>query len=150
MMPKSSLSIKILTVGIFAALAVIMVTSPLALTMGDNTAFARSDDKGNDADQGISEEQYTEQDAQCVSGESIVLSCNNIAFKDQSNEGNSALGQKGGDGRGDSNDADQDTSQGQYTEQDAQCVSGEEAIVSCNNAEFQDQVNSGKRVLAQD
>ncbi len=128
-----------------------MLTGPLALNMGDNDAFAKSNHKENDADQGISQGQFTEQDSQCVSGDSIVLSCNNIAFKDQSNEGNSALAQKGGDGEGrGSNDADQGISQEQHTDQDAQCVSGEDATVSCNNAEFQAEVNSGKLALAQD
>ncbi len=151
-MPNSSLNKKTLTVGIFAALAVIMVTGQLAPTMGDSTAFAKSKDKGNEADQGISQEQSSEQNAQCVSGESIELSCNNLSSKDQSNEGNIASGQQGGDGEGGKggNDADQGISQEQSSEQNAQCVSGEEAIVSCNNAEFQNLVNSGNNALAQD
>jgi hypothetical protein len=141
---------KILTLtGIFAVFAVAMVTGPLALNMGDNTAFAKSNHKDNDADQSTEQGQYSDQNSQCVSGESIVLSCNNLSLKEQANDGNSASGQQGGD-RGSSNDADQSTEQEQDSDQNAQCVSGEDAIVSCNNAEFQNLVNSGNRALAQD
>ena len=150
---KANSSIKILTLmGIFAVFAVSMVTSPLTPTMGDNTAFAKPSHNDNHADQSTEQGQYSDQNAQCVSGESIVLSCNNLSFKDQSNDGNSASGQqgRGGSGGSTSNDGDQSTEQGQSSEQEAQCVSGEEAIVSCNNAEFQKMVNSGNRALAQD
>ncbi len=204
---KDSNNKRILTLtGLFAVFAVTMVTGPLALSMGDNTAFAKSNHKDNDADQSTEQGQYSDQNSQCVSGESIVLSCNNIALKEQANDGNSASGQQGRDGGsgssngadkrteqeqksrqnsqcvsgesielscnnlslkeqandgnsasgqqgrdgGSGNDADQSTEQEQSSEQDAQCVSGEEAIVSCNNAEFQNLVNSGNRALAQD
>ena len=148
---KANNNTKILTlIGIFAVFAVTMVTGPLALSLGDNTAFAKSNNKDNDADQGIEQEQSSDQDAQCVSGESIVLSCNNLSAKAMANEGNNAAGQQGGDGKGGSGDADQSTEQEQFSDQDAQCVSGEEAIVSCNNAEFQALVNSGNQALAQD
>ncbi len=147
---KDSNNKRILTLtGLFAVFAVTMVTGPLALSMGDNTAFAKSNHKDNDADQSTEQGQYSDQNSQCVSGESIVLSCNNIALKEQANDGHSASGQQGRDG-GSGNDADQSTEQEQSSEQDAQCVSGEEAIVSCNNAEFQNLVNSGNRALAQD
>ncbi len=145
-MHNSSLNKKTLTIGIFAALAVIMVTGQLAPTMGDSTAFAKSKDKGsNEADQGISQEQSSEQNAQCVSGESIELSCNNLSSKDQSNEGNIASGQQGGDGEGGkgSNEADQGISQEQSSEQNAQCVSGESIELSCNNLSSKDQSNEG-------
>jgi succinate dehydrogenase/fumarate reductase-like Fe-S protein len=196
---------KILTLtGIFAVFAVAMVTGPLALNMGDNTAFAKSNHKDNDADQSTEQGQYSDQNSQCVSGESIVLSCNNLSLKEQANDGHHASGQQGGDrgssndadqsteqeqksrqnsqcvsgesivlscnnlslkeqandgnsasgqqggDRGSSNDADQSTEQEQDSDQNAQCVSGEDAIVSCNNAEFQNLVNSGNRALAQD
>jgi hypothetical protein len=47
------------------------------------------------------------------------------------------------------NSATQGINQGQSNTQNAQCVSGKDAIVSCNNAEFQNQVNSGSNVLSQ-
>ncbi len=194
---------KTLTViGLFALFTVAMTTGPLAQTMSDNTAYAKSKPTGgnDEAEQGISERQSSEQNAQCVAGGSIALSCNNQGAQGQSNEGDSSLGQKGGDGdssadqsgeqgqsseqnaqcvaggsialscnnqgaQGQSNEgdsslgqkggdgdssADQSGEQGQSSEQNAQCVSGEETIVSCNNAEFQEQVNSGNRVLGRD
>ena len=215
---KANNNTKILSlIGIFTVFAVTMVTGPMALSMGDNTAFAKSGNKDNDADQGIEQEQSSDQNAQCVSGESIVASCNNLSAKamanegnnaagqqgggdedgggpgdedgggpgghaDQgieqeqnsrqnaqcvsgesivascnnlsakamANEGNNAAGQQGGDGEGGSSDADQGIEQEQSSDQDAQCVSGEDAIVSCNNAEFQALVNSGNQALAQD
>ncbi len=48
-----------------------------------------------------------------------------------------------------SNSADQGISQGQSSDQRSQCVSGEDAIVSCDNVAFQNLVNSGKNVLGQ-
>ena len=48
------------------------------------------------------------------------------------------------------NDSDQEIDQGQSSRQNAQCVSGEDAIVSCNNLSFQDQFNSGENALGQD
>ena len=39
--------------------------------------------------------------------------------------------------------------QSQTSNQNAQCVSGKDAIVSCNNENFQNQVNSGNNALAQ-
>jgi hypothetical protein len=148
---KANNNTKILTLtGIFALFAVTMVTGPLALSMGDNSAFAKSNHKDNEADQSTGQGQNSRQNTQCVSGESIVLSCNNLSAKAMANEGNSAAGQQGGDGEGGSGDADQSTGQGQSSDQNAQCVSGEEAIVSCNNAEFQALVNSGNKALAQD
>jgi hypothetical protein len=148
---KANNNTKILSlIGIFTVFAVTMVTGPIALSMGDNTAFAKSGHKDNDADQGIEQEQNSRQNSQCVSGESIVLSCNNLSAKAMANEGNNAAGQQGGDGEGGSGDADQGIEQEQSSDQDAQCVSGEDAIVSCNNAEFQALVNSGNQALAQD
>ena len=38
----------------------------------------------------------------------------------------------------------------QDNKQHAQCVSGEDAIVSCNNLSFQEQINSGNNALGQD
>ncbi|MBA3976714.1 MAG: hypothetical protein H0X50_00780 [Nitrosopumilus sp.] len=137
---------KTLAIGITAALTIFMITGPLAQTLGDNTAFAKSKDKGNESDQDRSGKQSSEQESMCVNGESIALSCNNLSAQDQSNDGHSASGQQNG-GKGDS-DGDQNNKQEQDSKQDSLCVSGEEAIVSCNNVEFQNLVNSGNSAIA--
>ena len=106
--------------------------------------------KGNDGDQDIEQEQENKQNSQCVAGGSIAASCNNLSFQDQDNEGNNAAAQDGGDNKkGKGNDGDQDIEQEQENRQNAQCVSGEDAIVSCNNLSFQDQDNEGNNALGQ-
>ena len=107
--------------------------------------------KGNDGDQDIEQEQENKQNSQCVAGDSVAASCNNLSFQDQDNEGNNAAAQEGGDNKkGKGNDGDQDTEQDQENEQNAQCVSGEDAIVSCNQVSVQDQFNEGSNALGQD
>jgi hypothetical protein len=108
--------------------------------------------KGNDSDQEIKQEQEGKQNSQCVAGGSIAASCNNLSFQDQDNDGNNAAGQQnGGDNKkGKGNDGGQDIGQDQDNKQNAQCVSGEDAIVSCNNLSFQEQINSGNNALGQD
>ena len=108
--------------------------------------------KGNDGDQDIEQEQENKQNSQCVAGGSIAASCNNLSFQDQDNEGNNAAGQQnGGDNKkGKGNNGEQEIEQDQDNKQNAQCVSGEDAIVSCNNLSFQEQVNSGNNALGQD
>ncbi len=49
---------------------------------------------GNDASQSINQLQVSEQNAQCVSGTFTLLSCNNVGFQFQNNDGNLALGQQ--------------------------------------------------------
>ncbi|MDQ2684697.1 MAG: hypothetical protein M3Y25_02500 [Thermoproteota archaeon] len=120
---------------------------------GNNAAGQQnSKGKGNDGEQEIEQEQDNEQNNQCVAGDSIGLSCNNLSFQDQDNEGNNAAGQQNGDdNKGKKgNDGEQEIEQEQENEQNAQCVSGEEAIVSCNNLSFQDQFNEGSNALGQD
>ena len=147
---KANYNTKIITLtGIFALFALTMVTGPLALNMGDNIAFAKSNHKDNDADQSTEQGQYSDQNSQCVSGESIVLSCNNLAYKEQANEGNSASGQQGGGGDDGSNDADQSTEQGQKSRQNSQCVSGESIVLSCNNLAYKEQANEGNSASGQ-
>jgi hypothetical protein len=107
---------------------------------------------GNDADQGIGQSQSSKQNSQCVSGGSLGNSCNNVSVQNQDNDGNNAAAQDGGNckkGKG-GNDANQGIGQDQDSEQNSQCVSGEDATVSCNNVSFQNQVNSGNNALAQD
>ena len=82
----------------------------------------------------------------------IDASCNNIGAQNQANTGNSAAAQHGGSGgsNGDGkNSAGQGITQGQSSDQRSQCVSGEDAIVSCDNVAFQNMVNSGKNALGQ-
>jgi len=63
--------------------------------------------------------------------------CNNY-FKKHNNNNNS----KG-------NNANQGIGQSQSSNQNSQCVSGKDAMVSCNNVQFQNQVNSGNNALSQ-
>ncbi|HKO65029.1 MAG TPA: hypothetical protein VJU13_07485 [Candidatus Nitrosocosmicus sp.] len=120
-----------------------------------NNAAAQSggdddyDDDGNNSNQGIGQSQSSRQNSQCVAGGSLGNSCNNVSFQNQENSGNNAAAQSGGDDD-DGNNSNQGIGQDQSNEQNAQCVSGEDAIVSCNNVSFQNQVNSGFNVLGQD
>ncbi len=107
------------------------------------------DDDGNNSNQGIGQSQSSRQNSQCVAGGSLGNSCNNISFQNQGNSGSNAAGQQGG-GDDDGNNSNQGIGQNQDSEQNAQCVSGKDAIVSCNNVSFQNQVNSGYNVLGQD
>ena len=50
---------------------------------------------------------------------------------------------------GKSNDAEQENEQGQASEQNAQCVSGEVTFASCNNVDIQLQEQLGKLALGQ-
>ena len=121
---------------------------------GNNAAAQRGgdddDDGGNNSNQGIGQSQSSRQNSQCVAG-SLGNSCNNVSFQNQENSGNNAAAQRGGDDDDDGgNNSNQGIGQDQNNEQNAQCVSGEDAIVSCNNVSFQNQVNSGFNVLGQD
>ncbi|HKR72749.1 MAG TPA: hypothetical protein VJR94_01415, partial [Candidatus Nitrosocosmicus sp.] len=100
--------------------------------------------------QGIGQSQSSRQNSQCVAGGSLGNSCNNISLQNQENSGNNAAAQNGGDDDDDGNRSNQGIGQNQDNEQNAQCVSGEDAIVSCDNVSFQNQINSGKNALAQD
>jgi hypothetical protein len=117
---------------------------------GNNAAAQRGgdDDDGNNSNQGIGQSQSSRQNSQCVSGGDTSDSCNNISFQNQENSGNNAAAQRGGDDDG--NNSNQGIGQDQDSEQNSQCVSGEDATVSCNNVSFQNQVNSGFNVLGQD
>lgn len=65
------------------------------ITAGDNMAFAtKKHGKHNHADQAIGQSQFSRQAAQCVSGDITLISCNNLGFQFQNNEGNLALGQQ--------------------------------------------------------
>jgi hypothetical protein len=110
-----------------------------------------NDSNGNSSNQGIGQSQSSRQNSQCVSGGDTNDSCNNISLQNQENSGNNAAAQNGGDDDDDDgNSSNQGIGQNQDNEQNAQCVSGEDAIVSCDNVSFQNQVNSGNNALAQD
>jgi cell division protein FtsL len=64
------------------------------VAIGDNTDAFATKKKGNDAEQEIEQGQASEQNAQCVSGDITAISCNNLGFQFQTNEGNLALGQR--------------------------------------------------------
>jgi hypothetical protein len=49
--------------------------------------------KHNDAEQEIEQDQDSEQNAQCVSGEFTIASCNNVGIQLQEQLGDIALGQ---------------------------------------------------------
>src|SRR5918994_7383321 len=118
---------------------------------GNNAAGQQNGNgKGNDGDQDIEQEQENNQNSQCVAGDSVAASCNQLSVQDQDNEGNNAAAQDGGDNnKGKGNDGDQDIEQEQENKQNAQCVSGEDAIVSCNQLSVQDQDNEGSNTLGQ-
>jgi hypothetical protein len=114
---------------------------------------------GNSADPAISQAQSNVQNVKCeIKGffGSIDGSCFNANNQNLANKGNIALAQDGGDG--DANDgnvgnggnsADPAISQAQSNVQNVQCVSGKDAIVSCNNSSFQNQINEGNVALGQ-
>ncbi len=120
-------------------------------TIDDDDDNDNDDDNGNRSNQGIGQSQSSRQNSQCVSGGDTNDSCNNISLQNQENSGNNAAAQNGGDDDDDNgNRSNQGIGQNQDNEQNAQCVSGEDAIVSCDNVSFQNQINSGKNALAQD
>lgn len=78
-------------IGMFAMfIAAALISS--VVTFGDNMAFATK--KHNDAEQEIEQEQESEQNAQCVSGEITFASCNNVGIQLQEQLGDLALGQQ--------------------------------------------------------
>ncbi len=79
-------------VGIFAMMFIAAALIGSVITFGDNMAFATK--KHNDAEQEIEQEQASEQNAQCVSGDFSLLCENNLGFMFQNNDGNLALGQR--------------------------------------------------------
>jgi hypothetical protein len=138
---------------ILAVVVVVTFALFLSPTLAVNDVMANDKkNKGNDSDQDIDQDQESKQNAQCVSGEDVAASCNQLSVQDQDNDGNNAAGQQNGgdDKKGKGNDGDQDIDQDQESKQNAQCVSGEDAIVSCNNLSFQEQINSGNNALGQD
>jgi len=79
-------------IGIFAVMFIAAALIGSVLTIGDNIAFATK--KHNDAEQEIEQDQDSEQNAQCVSGEFTLASCNNVGIQLQEQLGDLALGQQ--------------------------------------------------------
>jgi len=79
-------------VGIFAMMFIAAALIGSVVTFGDNMAFATK--KHNDAEQEIEQEQDSEQNAQCVSGDFSLLCGNNLGLMFQDNDGNLALAQR--------------------------------------------------------
>ncbi|ALI34307.1 hypothetical protein NMY3_00093 [Candidatus Nitrosocosmicus oleophilus] len=79
-------------IGIFAVMFIAADLIGSVLTIGDNIAFATK--KHNDAEQEIEQDQDSEQNAQCVSGEITFASCNNVGIQLQEQLGDLALGQQ--------------------------------------------------------
>ncbi len=79
-------------IGIFAIMFIAAALVGSVVTFGDNMAFATG--KSNDAEQEIEQEQESEQNAQCVSGEITFASCNNVGIQLQEQLGDLALGQQ--------------------------------------------------------
>ena len=103
---------------------------------------------GNTANQAIGQSQSSNQNSGVVSGGNTAGSGNNVNDQNQKNTGNNAAAQSGGSGSG-GNKANQGIGQSQSSNQNSQCVSGKDAIVSCDNENFQNQVNSGNNALGQ-
>jgi ABC-type glucose/galactose transport system permease subunit len=79
-------------IGIFAMIFIATALIGSVVAFGDNMAFATG--KSNNAEQEIEQEQESEQNAQCVSGEITFASCNNIGIQLQEQLGDLALGQQ--------------------------------------------------------
>jgi len=79
-------------IGIFAVMFIAAALIGSVLTIGDNIAFATK--KHNDAEQEIEQDQDSEQNAQCVSGEITFASCNNVGIQLKEQLGDLALGQQ--------------------------------------------------------
>ena len=126
------------SVAIVVALA--LLASPIVAV---DDAFATK--KKNKAKQSIDQSQSSAQNAQCASGGTTFLSCNNVSFQHQFNSGNNALAQAGQGG----NSAEQSISQSQSSGQNSQVVSGGDTIGSGNNVNVQSQTNTGSNAAAQ-
>jgi DUF4097 and DUF4098 domain-containing protein YvlB len=80
-------------IGTVAMMSIAAALIDSVIAFGDgNMAFATKN--SNDVEQWIEQDQDSEQNAECVSGEITFASCNNIGFMFQHNEGNMALGQQ--------------------------------------------------------
>ena len=137
---------KLIVASIAIVVALALIASPI-VAMDD--AFAtKKKNKGNVAEQSISQSQASVQNALCASGGTTFLSCNNVSFQNQKNTGNNALAQNDDD-ENDGNSAKQSISQSQSSSQNSHVVSGGDTIGSGNNINVQNQENSGNNAAAQ-
>ena len=119
--------------GVITALSCNNISSQTQNNTGNNALAQQGGNgkySGNSAEQGIGQSQSSNQNTQCVAGGSLGNSCNNTSVQSQTNSGNNAAAQSGGNGKGSGNSAEQGIGQSQSSNQNAQCVSGEDAIVS--------------------
>jgi len=79
-------------IGIVAMMFIAAALIGSVVTFGDNMAYATK--KHNDAEQEIEQDQDSEQNAQCVSGEITFASCNNVGIQLKEQLGDLALGQQ--------------------------------------------------------
>ena len=79
-------------IGIFAMMFIATALIGSVVAFGDNMAFATG--KSNNAEQEIEQEQESEQNAQCISGDFSLLCGNNVDLQLQTQLGNLALGQQ--------------------------------------------------------
>src|SRR5215510_11379127 len=85
---------KLIIASIAIVVALTLFVSPM-LNVDDALA---THNKKNKAKQSIDQSQSSNQNAQCVSGVTTFLSCNNLSFQHQKNSGNNALAQQAGQG----------------------------------------------------
>ena len=139
---------------------------------GDNALKGTSDDdrlkgkNGDDVFYGYSGADYfdcgkgkdTIKDFSPSEGDKKSSGCEKVNYKGENHDDDGDRSDKKGknhDDDGDRSDnnggnsAGQGISQGQSSDQENMCVSGEDAIVSCDNVAFQNMVNSGKNALGQ-
>ncbi len=60
----------------------------------ESNSYKSNKNNGNEAEQEIEQQQFSSQDSQCISGNTTLLSCNNVAVQLNNNTGNQALGQE--------------------------------------------------------
>lgn len=138
-----SIDTKLTTVFVVAVIAALMTFGPA--TSSYQSAFAHY---GVDSDQCKDDEDYYEDNEEACDknlrvhyGEDYDGDFGSKSINDDDDNDNND---------DDGNSSNQGIGQNQDNEQNAQCVSGEDAIVSCDNVSFQNQVNSGNNALAQD
>ncbi len=137
---------KLIVTSIAIVVALALIAGPLVAV--DDAFATKKKNKGNFAEQSISQSQSSVQNALCATGGTTFLSCNNVSFQNQKNTGNNALAQDDDDDNG-GNSAKQSISQSQSSEQNSQVVSGGDTIGSGNNINVQNQENSGNNALGQ-
>ena len=78
---------------VFAALLAVSLITALA-TFDHNMVQATSEKNDNEGQQIDKQAQWVSQGAQCVSGEAVLFSCNNVGVQSQEQHGHLAAGQQ--------------------------------------------------------